>query len=71
MTFITLRLLNVNVFFPSLSIFCHTRHLLLLQGLIEDQQQGPSSCRTGREAEVHAATDREPAPEKGSTVCML
>ena len=47
-----------------------TRHLLLLQGLSEDQQQGPSSCIGGPEGAEQAAGagDRLPAETTGGSV---
>lgn len=43
----------------SISCICvHTRHLLLLQSVFEDEQQGVSSCFGGPEGEEQAAGER-------------
>lgn len=48
----------------------HTRHLLLLQSIFEDQQQGLSSCFGGSEGEEQAAGERDcvPAETSGGSV---
>lgn len=48
----------------------HARHLLLLQGLSEDQQQGLSCCFGGPEGEEQASGegDRVPSEASGGSV---
>lgn len=49
----------------------HTRHLLLLQGLFEDQQQGLSSGFGGPEGEEQAAGDARGVPSETSGGSVL
>lgn len=48
----------------------HTRHILLFQGLFEEQQQGLSCRFDGSEGEVQTAGDGDhaPAETRGSSV---
>lgn len=48
-----------------------TRHVLLLQGLFEDQQQGLSSCFGGPEGEEQAAGEGDCVPSETSRGSVL